>query len=397
MRRIILFGLLLGLVFSFFPPLLRAETNNDETIRQLQQQIDTLEQQIQAARRQQVSLRSQLHYLNSQIDLTNLRVQQTKIEIHLLQKQIAELSGKVDRLDKNLNDIGAIFLTRVISDYKLRRISPLELFFASRNFTEFLTMAKYYQVLQDNDRRLMFRLEETRMNYDLQKKEKKQKQKELASLEKRLKQQENLLAERKASKERLLTVTKNNEQRYQFLLAQAIKQLNSLRSFASHRGGGLLPPQPSPDGWYYNQRDQRWGNNFIGASKMRIWEVGCLVTSVAMLFSKDGQRRTPADIAANLSYFFADTAYMLLPWPAPTGYHLVRRGADFNFLNHELALGRPVIAHLNIGNHDGHFVVIKKRQGNDYIINDPWYGPDMKLSDRYSKYQITSLGSYLPN
>ncbi len=394
MKKLVFF--LLVSFFWLWPNLARA-ADDQQQIKDLTQKIEKWEQLIQESRHQQESLQTQLHYLDNQIYLTQLKVKRTQAEMELLREQIKELGGKINSLDTTLNQITAVFLTRVASDYKLRRISPLDLFFANLDFGRFYTLQKYYQVLQNNDRRLMFNLEETRLNYDLQKKEKKKKQAELARLEKQLASQQKLLAERKASKERLLEVTRNDERRYQQLLAAAQRQLNALRSFAEHRGGGLLPPQPSPDGWYYNQRDERWGNQFIGASDMRIWEVGCLVTSVAMVFTKYGNHRTPADIAGNVAYFFSDTAYMLWPWPSPPGYHLVSRGADFAFIDQELAAGRPVIAHLNIGTADGHFVVLKKKEGNDYIMNDPWYGPNLKLSDHYSRYQITSASAYLPN
>ena len=43
----------------------------------------------------------------------------------------------------------------------------------------------------------------------------------------------------------------------------------------------------------------------------------------------------------------------------------------------------PVIVHLALGG-DGHWIVLAKKEGDDYIINDPWYGPDKKLTDYYS-------------
>ena len=386
-------ALLFALAPIFFRPVLADETQAD-----LQKKIDKLSEQIRQSRQKQLSLNTQLRYLDSQITLNRLQVQRTEIEIHLLKEQITELGGKINSLDNSLNKITAVFLTRTVFDYKLRRVNPLETFFFNLDVANFLTVAKYYRVLQDNDRKIMFSLEETRLNYDLQKKEKKQKQAKLVQLQVQLAHQQDILAKSKADKERLLRITRDAEHRDQALLAAAISQLNALKSFAEHRGGGLLPPQPSPDGWYYNQRDNRWGGQFIGASDMRIWEVGCLLTDVAMVFTKYGFHKTPADIAGNVAYFFSNTAYMLLPWPSPPGYRLVRHGADFNFIDQELSAGRSVIVHLNLGTADGHFVVLKQKlSGGDYLINDPWYSANMKLSEHYSRYQITSAGSYQPN
>ncbi|MCD6225704.1 C39 family peptidase [bacterium] len=392
---LLLFFFICGVGFLMAGLPVRGDDSQEEKIKQLQEQIEEYSRRLEELGKKKASLANEIARMDSQIKLTSLKIQQTQASISLLEEQIKELSGKISELNSSLDTLSLIFLNRVVATYKSRRISPLAILLSSRNFADFYRRWQYFRILQLNDRRVMVSLEETRSSYDKQKKEREEKQEELERLKATLKAQKRSLEEQKESKRRLLEVTKNDEGRYQKLLAQAKAELNALRSFALSRGGGLLPPQPSPDGWYYNQRDQRWGAELIGNSDMPIWEVGCLVTCVAMLFTKNGFPTNPLEIAQNPSYFFSNTAYMLRPWPTPPGYKLVFSSYSnrFNFINQELKAGRPVIVHLNIGG-DGHFVVIKRKEGDEYIINDPWYGPDIKLSEYYSTSQIDTAASY---
>jgi len=60
-------------------------------------------------------------------------------------------------------------------------------------------------------------------------------------------------------------------------------------------------------------------------------------------------------------------------------------------LDSELSAGRPVIAGLYSG--PDHFIVILKKDGDKYIMNDPFMenGNGKPLTDKYSVNDITSL------
>jgi len=388
--------LVLILVFGLAvaPFHLFARSSEDE----LKKEIDRLTKKVSELQEKRKTLNGEIQYMDSQIKLTALRINETLGQINFLEAQIKDLSKRIGILDASLNEVSVLFINRVVATYKSGRVSFLDFLFSSRSFADFFQRAKYLQAVQANDRRTLLAMEEIRSNYDQQKIKKEEKQKELKGLKDKLAKQKADLDQQKESKKRLLLLTKNDEKKYQRLLVQAKTELNALRSFALSRGGKkLLPPQPSPDGWYYNQRDQRWGGALIGNSDMPVWEVGCLITSVAMLYTKNGVKTTPLEIASNPAYFFSDTAYMLRPWPIPSGFTLVdSSGNHFKFIDQEISQGRPVIVHLNIGG-DGHFVVIKRKEGDEYIINDPWEGPDKKLGDYYSKSSIDRAASYRKN
>ena len=158
------------------------------------------------------------------------------------------------------------------------------------------------------------------------------------------------------------------------------------------------------DSWgkYYNQRDSNWGNNYIGLSNEQIWDVGCLLSSFAMVSTHFGSSITPSDVAANSGNFFANTAYFLRPGPSANGHS----PSDINFPSHDdlvgfLNSGKGVIAGLS---YDGgpvadHWVVLRSVNGDgSFQINDPLYQSAMNvsMSDHYSGLKIVEARIYQP-
>ena len=113
-----------------------------------------------------------------------------------------------------------------------------------------------------------------------------------------------------------------------------------------------------------------------------------------MVMKKYGSNLTPSDIASNSTYFFSNTAYMLFPgrfsWPIGLSYVNI----STSDINTEIQAGRPVIVGLYHGAFGTHYIVLKQVDGDDYIIHDPYYGPDKKFSDLYSKSSIFVAGVF---
>ena len=125
---------------------------------------------------------------------------------------------------------------------------------------------------------------------------------------------------------------------------------------------------------------------------MTVGEVGCYLTSVAMIHKKYGSSTSPLIVAANRNYFFSNTALMLTP-PAPNGYTYKRY--DYfktDIIDNELSAGRPVIVHVRVNNgYGGHFIVLISGSGGSYTMHDPWYGADLNFASHYSTGMISSL------
>src|SRR3989338_2811908 len=366
-----------------------------QQLKDLQDKIKQYEQKIADIQGQEKTLSSQIQIMDNQINLTELRVTDIKQKVLNLQKDVEITRQKISNLQNNINIITQAMIQRIVAVYEFGRADPLHIFLTSDNISNFLTRLQYLKIVQISDKKNVYASEQAKVDYSNQKGILEDKQKEEEALKKKLEVYSNQLEDEKESKQELLAITKNDEDRYQQLLQEAKKQISAFKSFALSQSGGsvsILPPQSSPDGWYYNQRDERWGRNLIGASSEQMWEGGCLVASVTMVLKKHGSNVTPADIASSSSYYFSDTAYMLLPWAG--GKFTSVWGLDQSAIDNKLSAGEPVIVGLRAGPLGMHFVVLKSGSGGNYTMNDPWYGADLKFGDYYSTSQIFQYGFY---
>lgn len=367
-----------------------------------QDKVSCLQAKVDETSKQADTLANTISQLNGKILVGQLQVQQTKNDILQLEKDVVELSTRISGLDTSLESMTDILIQRVLTNYKRRQSNPLELLLISDTIDTFFTKYKYLQVAQEHTGQLMAQAENQKLTFDQEKTLKEQKQDQLDKKKVVLQQQQQALDQQKTEQQTLLTQTKNDEARYQQLLSQAQAEVSSFQGFTTSLGIGVLPPQSSPDGWYFSQRDQRWANECIGNScgtrnQASILDVGCLITSTAMIKKKFGEDVTPLSIAKNPSYFFASTAYMTRPWPAPSGYHYVQSGYNQDKIDDEVKNDRPVIVHLRVNSRDGHFVVVKSGEKGNYVMHDPVQGFDKKLTDFYRLSQIDSIGYLAKN
>lgn len=334
------------------------------------------------------SLSSQIQYMDTQIYLTGIKILETEQKIESTTKEIDILGSRIEGLDTSLNYLSKLLLQRVVDGYKQRSISLFSLFFDSANANDFISRIKYQRTAQENNQKLLVQVEQTKLNFEEQKKLREQKIQELDALKVTLDNQKITLNGQKAAKQKLLVDTQNSEKIYRDLSAQARQQIAGFKSFSA--GIGVISANQfgnGSDGNYYSQRDERWANKSIGYSNETILNVGCLLTSVAMASKKYGSNVTPSDMASDVGRFFGNTAYMKLPWPGVAGRSYVGLGTDWSVIDQELQNGNYVIVGIlrnSCASGGDHFVVLKKKDGSDYIMHDPIYGPDTKFHDHYS-------------
>jgi len=250
---------------------------------------------------------------------------------------------------------------------------------------------KYLRSSQNNYQKLLIQVKEAKYSYEEQKVIREQKKQELDQLIISLNNQKVELKKQQALKQKLLADTNNDETTYQSLLTQAQAQLKGFKTFVSSSGSDSTIASNAfgngSDGAYYSQRDARWANQTIGGSQESILNVGCLVTSVAMFAKKNGQNVSPTEIASDYSRFSGNFAYMKNPWPGVAGKTYVDFYGSRANINQELDSGNYVIVGVYKYSCDyggNHFVLLTKRDGDDYIMHDPIYGPDLKFSSHYS-------------
>ncbi len=366
------------------PQALKGQTcGSEDECRKL---IQEYEQKLTTIRTEKNSLAAEVEFANTQIYLTTLRVQETENKIAQTEHEIDNLGSRIEGLNTSLDHLSLILLSKIVEGYKKRDdVNFLNMVLDAQNASTLGNRLKYLKTSQENDSRIAFRVQQAKLNFEQQKSLREDKKVELDALKAVLDQQKAALDVAKVQKQKLLADTQNDENTYQRLLATAQAQLSGFRGFVQSSGAsstiGANAFGSGSDGAYYSQRDERWASNAIGYSSENILNVGCLLSSVAMVATKLGDNQTPASIAADTSRFYSDTAYMNLPWKGVGG----RSYAGGVNVDAELAAGNYVIAGVGGCGYGGsHFVVLTKKDGDSYIMHDPIYGPDKKFSDYYS-------------
>lgn len=361
--------------------------------------IEACQSNINSNRQDQSTLKQAISVITTKVNLAQAQINQTISQIKTLEKEVTVLGGVLETVNQSLDELGKIYQARVRESYRRSRISPIDMIFSTESFGDFLTKMKYLNTIKAKDQLILSELESSRLDYDQRKTEKVDKQKEVEKLKTKLENQKKILSQQQKDKQNILAITQNDEKKYQQLLSDAKTQLAAFQKFTS--GASILQNTTKDDGsWgkYYNQRDALWGKNTIGRSSISVADAGCLITSMAMVMSHYGQTVTPGNIAANSDYFssyypFAD---FIKGDVTIGGIHTNRTtvGYTLGSLNDELSAGKPVIVGINrygTRNYLGklipeHFLVIKSRDGDDYLMNDPFpeNGMSIKFTSQYS-------------
>lgn len=201
-----------------------------------QKQITELEQKVVELQKQAKTLSDQINSMDSQIKLTTLRISDTEDKIAQAEKEIATLSEKIARLEDSLTSVSQILLNRITETYKRSSTDPFYLFISSENFGEFFRQLKYLQAAQAHDKRLMIEMQATKEDYSDQKKILEDKKVKAEALKKQLEQYKITLDQQKKDKEVLLEVTRNDEKRYQEMLASARAEYQAILRILAGQG-----------------------------------------------------------------------------------------------------------------------------------------------------------------
>lgn len=204
--RLFFLSLVLTLL-AFFSVTVKAE----ECTGDLSQRIACYESNIKTLSNSSKTLSSQISQFDSQIKLTTLKITQTE-------EQISLLSGRIDQLEGSLGSLTNAYSERVVETYKMGRVGdPFYLLISSSDLNEAFSRYSYLKKIQEADKSLLDRLQKAQDTY----KEEKVSQEDLQN---QLETQQKQLNSQKLSKKLLLDQTKNDEKKYQALLAQALAE-----------------------------------------------------------------------------------------------------------------------------------------------------------------------------
>ncbi len=222
---------------------IHAQSTDDleKQLREKQEQIKQVESQLREAQGQEKTLKTQLTYIDNQTKLTQLKVEETEFQIKKLDTEIDDLSSRINRLSISVDSLSGLLLNRIIKTYKYGEINTLDLFFSSTNFTDLLERLKYLQVVQSNDKKVLYQLQATKATFNDQKQDKETRQTQQEKLKLDLEKYQVELTEQKKAKDELLRATQNDEARFQQLLAKLRADTDSISRALASAGVKLGP------------------------------------------------------------------------------------------------------------------------------------------------------------
>lgn len=182
---------------------------------------------------QRESMVAQVTYLNSKIELTNAKIASAREKIVSLEKEIEEITQKIDGLEQSLTRITGSLIDRIKATYKRGEMPLINLLLVSRRFSDFFNRYKYIQTVQAHDRKILFQIQNSKINFEDQKKLREEKKTELDQAKKQLEKEQAILAVQKKEKVLFLETTRNSEARYREELAAASREAEGIQKAAS--------------------------------------------------------------------------------------------------------------------------------------------------------------------
>lgn len=394
---LLLFFIFFSLTFAQETP---TPTPNDQAsqdkFNQLQEEIKNLQNKISQLQGQENTLSSQIAVMDNQINLSQLKINSTKEEIISFNKGIEITIKKEANLKKSLDNLTKILINRIVATYQVASIQSFTVLFSSTNASDLMTRSNYLKIIQAHDKQLIYETQQAKNDYANQKNIFEAKKAKVEALKKQLEVYNQQLDSEKQSKKALLAETQGSEANYQQLLKEAEEQLARFSGFVQRQGGAsLLDNQTQCDDWgcYYNQRDSVWGTTSLNGTQYTLASDGCLVTSMAMVYTHYGHRNvTPLTINGIPSNFASYYPAYLKYSISADGASSTREGVD---LDSVLASGHPIIVGISYdgGPKPDHFVVFISGSNGNYQMNDPFTpnGKNISFRDRYPTEKIVEV------
>ena len=191
--------------------------------------INCLDTLVKSGEQKVNSLESEKQLLDNKAYLTGLQIEETENKIESTQKELDILSTRIEGLDQSLDYLSKQLIQRIIEGYKKKPLTVFSLLLDSRGASDFLNQVKYLKTAQNNNQKLLYTVQETKTNYEEQKKIREEKKAELDQLEKQLISQKDQLDYLIAQKAVIIKDTQNDNVRYKQLLQQALAEYQAVK------------------------------------------------------------------------------------------------------------------------------------------------------------------------
>ncbi|MBI2621300.1 MAG: hypothetical protein HYW63_01470 [Candidatus Levybacteria bacterium] len=183
-------------------------------------QIDETQTKISELQNQEKTLSSQIKVIDNQIKLTELKIESTKQQISDLTLDIDTADKKIDKLEGSLDALSKVLINRIKETYIVGTTSPFQILLSSGSVQDFIKKANYLRIAQAHDKRLIYDTVQAKNDYSNQKEIFEDKKSKIEQLKVELEGYNEQLDADREGKEQLLAITKNDEAKFQEILAR---------------------------------------------------------------------------------------------------------------------------------------------------------------------------------
>ena len=299
-----------GLLLALLPTGAHADALTDleaqiqryqEQLAQINAQTISVDNQIADTRSRVARLQTVLGALNAQLLINNAHLSENQAQLDRLVVREGALTEQLNRTQFRMAERQASFASQVRVLDKVEFATPLSLLLTSHSFTQFMQRMTGIRQVADGTNQMAVQLRSDRDILATQQaeldRERAEQAKIVAGIEEERQTLEQEYAIQNSATLQLQALQSLLGQQEAQLVAQAGSvtgeiqtaeaEVAALLAFSQGQGGNIVPPEYLSNSWgnYYNQRDARWGNVYLGNTPYEVWEIGCLLSSVAMVNS----------------------------------------------------------------------------------------------------------------
>ncbi|MFA6184444.1 MAG: C39 family peptidase [Parcubacteria group bacterium] len=367
------------------------ETN--EELEKLNEKAATYEKLLLLKQKQKNLLGTQIDSLNSGISDIENKIKENSISLEELNKRNDELQTEILKNEVLIQNQRKI-LADIVRSYQENNENTLtKIIFNIESFSSIVKRDDYLSQTSDKILEITNNLKSLQVEIKKSQSELLKNRDALVEIKIKLSEENTNLRSAKIQKNTLLIQTQGDEATYQAKLDKIEKQKKQLlgdidelynANFAEISAFASKLSKPTSGlaetSWYYSQKDPRWGNETIGNSRSKMKDLGCAVSSVAMVFTYHGEHINPKQLSDRPIF-----SWDLINWPktwdsltlsSSTGHG----GVSWSTIDKEIKNENPVIVFINAKNGAGHYVVIHHKANNGkYVVHDPYWGANIYL------------------
>lgn len=195
-----------------------------------------LEETLRTIQSQKVTLSNTIALINGRVAIQELQIQRTEAELIRLEREVLELSDRINGLNVSLDRLSEMLVERIQHQYKALRNSSLASALQADTLAQAVVRSSYVKETGERTADAMERAESQRIEYDAQKSIKEEKQAEVEQKQAQLQSEQQVLTKQRAEQQFLFSETKNNEQKFQELLAKTLAEIDAIQSIIAGKG-----------------------------------------------------------------------------------------------------------------------------------------------------------------